>query len=169
MRNLPAKLSPLDNIPVSNSEELCWHVCLNDRQTNELVILRGMLSIHVQIWPGQALAKENWRDYKWHGLISARSPTSSPSASSSKCLSMNTETVVTKIVGDLISAIDSGEPSVILSLDTSPAFDTLDHRCLMRLAHEFFGFSSMVLNCCTPTFLIVYKQEFRNCLDKVRF
>ena len=48
---------------------------------------------------------------------------------------------MTMVVSDLLSAVDSGEPSALLSLDISATFDTLDH----HRAHELFGFSDMVL------------------------
>ena len=50
-----------------------------------------------------------------------------------------------KVVSDLLSAIDGGEPSALLSLDISAAFDTLDHRRLLSHAHELVGFSDSVL------------------------
>ena len=57
----------------------------------------------------------------------------------------STETAMTKVVSDLLSAVDSGEPSALLSLDISAAFNTLDHHRLLSRAHELFRFSDMVL------------------------
>jgi len=48
----------------------------------------------------------------------------------------STETAVTKIINDLLLAVDSGQPSVLLSLDISAAFDTLDHERLLQRATE---------------------------------
>ena len=53
----------------------------------------------------------------------------------------STETAMTKVVSDLRSAVDGGEPSTLLSLDISAAFDTLDHHPLLPHAHELFGFT----------------------------
>ena len=50
-----------------------------------------------------------------------------------------------KVVSDLLSVVDGGEPSPLLSLDISAAFDTLDHHHLLSHAHELFGFSDSVL------------------------
>ena len=49
------------------------------------------------------------------------------------------------VVSDLLSAVDGGEPSALLSLEISAAFDTLDHHRLLSRAHELFGFSDSVL------------------------
>ena len=48
---------------------------------------------------------------------------------------------MTKIVSDLLSAVDGGESSALLSLAISAAFDILDHHRLLSRAHELFGFS----------------------------
>jgi len=39
----------------------------------------------------------------------------------------STETAMTKVVNNLLTTVDSGKPSIILSLDTSAAFDKFDH------------------------------------------
>ena len=57
----------------------------------------------------------------------------------------STETAMTRVVSDLLAAIDSGSPSVLLSLDISAAFDTLDHRRLLERAKELFGFDCVVI------------------------
>ena len=57
----------------------------------------------------------------------------------------STETVMTKVVSDLLSAVDGGEPSALLSLDISAAFDTLDHHRLLSREHELFGFFDLAL------------------------
>ena len=43
------------------------------------------------------------------------------------------------VVNDLLLAVDGGCPSVLLSLDISAAFDTLNHRRLLDSAEELFG------------------------------
>ena len=52
---------------------------------------------------------------------------------------------MTRVVSDLLTATDSGSPSVLLSLDISAAFDTLDHRRLLAQAKDLFGFDCVVL------------------------
>ena len=52
---------------------------------------------------------------------------------------------MTRVVSDLLSTTDSKTPSVLLSLDISAAFDTLDHRRLLDRSKELFGFAATVL------------------------
>jgi len=56
----------------------------------------------------------------------------------------STETAVTKIINDLLLAVDSGQQSVLLSLDIIAAFDTLDHEILLRRATDVFGLTGHV-------------------------
>jgi len=55
----------------------------------------------------------------------------------------STETAMSKVVNDLLLAVDGGCPSVLLSLDISAAFDTLNHRRLLDRAEELFGITSL--------------------------
>jgi len=50
----------------------------------------------------------------------------------------STETAMTKVVNDLLTAVDSGNPTIILSLDISAAFDMLDHTHLLKRATKVF-------------------------------
>ena len=52
---------------------------------------------------------------------------------------------MTRVVIDLLSTADSKTPSVLLSLDISAAFDTLDHRRLLDRSEELFDFDDTVL------------------------
>jgi hypothetical protein len=58
----------------------------------------------------------------------------------------STETAMTKVVNDLLTATDSGKPSILLSLDISAAFDMLDHTRLLQRATELFGLDDNVIN-----------------------
>ena len=48
----------------------------------------------------------------------------------------STETALTKVVSDLLSAVDGGKPSALLSLCISAAFDNLDHHHLLSREHS---------------------------------
>ena len=43
----------------------------------------------------------------------------------------STETAMTNVVSDLLTNVDSGSPSLLLSLDINAAFDTLNHKLLL--------------------------------------
>ena len=51
----------------------------------------------------------------------------------------------TKVVSDVLTATVGRTPSVLLSLDISAAFDTLDHRRLLERAKDLFGFDGVAL------------------------
>ena len=53
----------------------------------------------------------------------------------------STETAMIRVVNDLLVNVDSGSPSLLLSLDVSAAFDTLNHERLLQRAEDLFGFT----------------------------
>jgi Reverse transcriptase (RNA-dependent DNA polymerase) len=63
----------------------------------------------------------------------------------------STETAMTRVVSDLLTKVDTGSPSVLLSLDISAAFDTLDHSLLLKRAEDVFGFTG-----CAQSWLASY-------------
>ena len=53
----------------------------------------------------------------------------------------STETVLLRIVNDILSALDNDNISVLLLLDLSAAFDTLDHQILLSRLNSVLAFS----------------------------
>jgi len=49
----------------------------------------------------------------------------------------STETAVTKVLSDVLSAIDNGSVAALVLLDLSAAFDTVDHEILLRRLESF--------------------------------
>ena len=58
----------------------------------------------------------------------------------------STETVLLRIVNDILFALDNDNISVLLLLDLSAAFDTLDHQILLSRLNSVFGIQLY----CTP-------------------
>ena len=57
----------------------------------------------------------------------------------------STETALLKVVNDLFLSLNKGNTSVLALLDTSSAFDTIDHPILVHRLHTDFGFTDTVL------------------------
>ena len=57
----------------------------------------------------------------------------------------STETVLLRIVNDILSALDNDNISVLLLLDLSAALDTLDHQVLLSRLNSVFGIQSTAL------------------------
>jgi len=53
----------------------------------------------------------------------------------------STETAITKVDSDLLTNVDSGYPSLLLSLDISAAFDMLNHKRILQQVQDLFGFT----------------------------
>ncbi len=58
----------------------------------------------------------------------------------------STETALTKAVNDLLLALDSESASVLLLLNVSATFDTVDYGILLDWLENYFGISGQVLN-----------------------
>ena len=58
----------------------------------------------------------------------------------------NTETALLKIFNDLLLSADQKKISVLVLLDLSAAFDTIDHNILIERLRTTFGFDGIVLN-----------------------
>lgn len=57
----------------------------------------------------------------------------------------STETVLLRVVNDILTALDNDKLSVLLLLDLSAAFDTIDHDILLSRLHDVFGIRSTAL------------------------
>ncbi len=76
-----------------------------------------------------------------------------------------TETALTKVANDLLLAADSNLITVLILLDLSSAFDTVDHGTLLDRLKTHFGFSGQVLKWLGSyltgrSYCVVYNNEF---------
>jgi hypothetical protein len=66
----------------------------------------------------------------------------------------STETALLKIMDDLYRIVDHKKSAVLISLDLSAAFDTIDHAILTQRLKQRFGVTGVVLN-----WIVTYLQE----------
>ena len=58
----------------------------------------------------------------------------------------STETAVLKVLSDILSAVDRGDLAMLVLLDLSAAFDTVDHKTLLRRLKVSYGIAGTVLS-----------------------
>ena len=51
----------------------------------------------------------------------------------------STETALVKVVNDILCSLDNGEVVILVLLDLSAAFDTVDHKILIKRMKDYFG------------------------------
>lgn len=59
--------------------------------------------------------------------------------------SYSTETALVKVTNDLLLQMDENSSALLLLLDLSAAFDTIDHAVLINRLKDVFGISSTAL------------------------
>ena len=57
----------------------------------------------------------------------------------------STETVIARVLSDILTAIDSGDIAALCLLDLSAAFDTVDHSILLRRQQRSYGLNGSAL------------------------
>ena len=57
----------------------------------------------------------------------------------------STETVLVRVKNDIMMSIDQGMPVILVLLELSAAFDTVDHSVLFSRLKDMFGLSGKVL------------------------
>ena len=60
----------------------------------------------------------------------------------------STETALIKVQNDILQSLDKGEVTILVMLDLSAAFDTIDHNTLLNRLECDFGFTGKVLAWC---------------------
>jgi Reverse transcriptase (RNA-dependent DNA polymerase) len=58
----------------------------------------------------------------------------------------STESAITKVLSDLLDAVDRGESAVLALLDLSAAFDIVDHTILLDRLRNTFGIRDAALS-----------------------
>ncbi|KAF7660163.1 hypothetical protein LDENG_00286830, partial [Lucifuga dentata] len=58
----------------------------------------------------------------------------------------STETALTKVVNDLLLTADSGSASIVILLDLSAAFDTIDRDIMLDHLEDYLGICDMALS-----------------------
>ena len=71
----------------------------------------------------------------------------------------STETALLKVQSDILTALDSGSGAVLLMLDLSAAFETIDHGILLSRLNSLHGINGDALDC--------FKYYLSNCVQRV--
>ena len=59
--------------------------------------------------------------------------------------SHSTETALMKVQSNVLDSVDKGQAVVLIMLDLSAAFDTIDHQILLRRFEHSFGITGQAL------------------------
>ncbi len=80
-----------------------------------------------------------------HTGLSIRCPSSPTSISMVHSTEHSTESALLKMFNDILLAVDSGKNTVLLLLDLTAAFDTVDHNILLCRLEHLFGIRGIAL------------------------
>jgi len=78
--------------------------------------------------------------FELHGLL--------PRCQSAYRANHSTETALVAVYDEIVRALDSGNMCVLVLLDLSSAFDTVDHETLLNILNQRFGLSGQTLEWC---------------------
>ena len=73
----------------------------------------------------------------------------------------STETALMKVQSDIAEALDQGSTAVLIMLDLSAAFDTIDHEILVSRFEQSFGITSKALD-----WVKSYLTDSSDCCDR---
>ena len=73
----------------------------------------------------------------------------------------STETALIKVQSDIAEALDQGSTAVLIMLDLSAAFDTIDHEILVSRFEQSFGITSKALD-----WVKSYLTDSSDCCDR---
>ena len=68
-----------------------------------------------------------------------------PATQSVYCKDNSTETTLLRITNDILQATDKHEDTILVLLDLTAAFDTIDHEVLLNRLNQRFGFRDLAL------------------------
>ena len=110
-----------------------WFFCVDFQEIQPVSNLSFMSKILEKVVACQLLSHQN-RYNLFSGFQSAY------------CPGHSTETALFKVVKDPVSALDLGKFLVLVLLDLSAAFDTVDHDILLHCLHHVFGIQDKALS-----------------------
>ena len=70
-----------------------------------------------------------------------------PDLHSAHKVNHSTETAVLKVLSDILLALDSADIGMLVMLDLSVAFDSVDHATLLQRLTTSYGLEGSVINC----------------------
>ena len=77
----------------------------------------------------------------------------------------STETALLRVQNDILQAVDSRGGAILVLLDLSAAFDTIDHEKLIRTLDEYCGIKGDPLKC----FFIISERPCSICTNRIYF